>query len=181
MRVGLVTLLSACGATDAVSDSSVEPSTSTASTQSTTSLAAATTVPSPARPPAASSAELTYRTELMPWPTDSGLSPELAELLAAFDRGDDWTGTLTGIALLDVSADRWHMCWAIDESFPVSCGSGVVLSTAPLVYLDTPGRFETQMFDGSEGPGVIVSKSLVSVQGTFFADAALFVPVAGQD
>lgn len=117
----------------------------------------------------------------MPWPTDSGLSPQLAELLAAFDLGDDWTGTLTGIALLDVSADRWHMCWAINESFPVSCGSGVVLSTAPLVHLDTPDRFETQTFDGSEEPGVIVSKSLVSVQGTFFADAALFVPVVEQD
>ena len=117
----------------------------------------------------------------MPWPTDYGLSPELTELLAAADRGDDWTGTLTGIALLEVYADTWHMCWALDESLPVQCGSGVVLSTAPPVYLKSPERFETQTGDESEQPAVIVSTSLVSVHGTFFADEALFVPSDGQD
>lgn len=174
--VGLATLLSACGATDAVSDFSADPPTPPTSTQPTTSLAAATTVTSLVRPPTPTPAELVDRTELLPWPTDDGLSPELAELLAAHERGDDWTGTLVGIALLDVLTDEWHLCWAIDESLPVGCGSGVRLSTAPPAYLASPERFESQTGDGSEQPAVVVSTSFVTLRGTFFADAALFVP-----
>ena len=89
MLVGLATLLSACGANKAASEPADDRATPPATTRSATSLAAATTGASLVRPPAATSAELTYRTELMPWPTDYRLSPELAELLAAFERGDD--------------------------------------------------------------------------------------------
>jgi hypothetical protein len=111
----------------------------------------------------------------MPWTTDYGLSPELTELLASFERGDDWTGTLTGIAFQEVQADEWLLCWAIDESYPEGCGSGVVLNAAPPEYFASPERFETQTGDGSDQPAVIISRSMISVHGTFFADAALFV------
>jgi hypothetical protein len=68
------------------------------------------------------------------------------------------------------------MCWAIDESLPVGCGSGVVLSATPQAYLASPELFESQTSDSSEEPVVIISKSFVSVHGTFFADSAVFVP-----
>lgn len=157
----------------------VSPSDSTTSpgpTQPSTTVPVVTAAPSPDRPPAATPTELERRAERMPWPTDYGLSPALAELLAAFERGDDWTGTLVGIAFFDVAADEWRMCWAIDESLPVGCGSGVVLSATPPAYLASPERFETQTYDSSDEPAVIISTSSVSVHGTFFADSALFVP-----
>jgi hypothetical protein len=139
----------------------------------TTSVAA--TAPPVVRPPAATPAELTYRTEMLPWPTDDGLLREVAELRAAFERGDDWTGTLAGTAFHAVRADEWLLCWTINESYPEQCGSGVVLNTAPPAYLASPELFEAQTADGSEQPSVIISTSIVSVHGTFFADAALFV------
>ncbi len=174
--VCLAAMLSACGPDDVVGESPSSSPSSPRSVLPATTVTIETTAVSAERPPAATPAELTHRTERMPWPTDHGLSPELAELLAAFERGDDWTGTLAGIAFLDVGADEWLMCWTIDESLPVGCGSGIALSSAPPVYLASPERFETQTFDSSDEPAVIISTSIVSVHGTFFADAAVFVP-----
>ena len=128
-------------------------------------MGAAATIPSSERPAAATTAELTQRLDQLDFP----------EIEQPIEAAQDWNGVLVGWIFTDLADDEtWYLCNGIDESLPPGCGTGVQLVARPSIVTEHPERFET-INDDSGVPSVVMSVSLVSLQGTFLHDSALFL------
>ncbi len=126
------------------------------------------------RPPVPAPQELEARLARFPMPNE--FDPEgLAALIAAHGRGEDWTGTVSGVLFHAVNAGEWWLCFEILESFPEQCGTGLRLLDAPALYLAQPGLFDEQRSEDTGPVAVVISRGSHAVVGTWFDDAAIFV------